>query len=103
MRKALLVCFLLLGLLIAPGALRCRTTKSVSIFYERRFLAEDGEHHRGRLIRWKNNDSRTTDHLGTGTIRHAGKSHPASSYTITFTRLGTLRLPRRAIQTEPEP
>ena len=87
MRKTLLVCFVLVGLVVAPGAFGA-TTVTVSItgggFSPKTvgITADDA-------IRWKNNDSKNHQIISTRGTFASPVIAPGKSYTITFSEAGS--------------
>lgn len=87
MRKYLLVCCAMVGMLWAPGALAA-TTKTVTITgggfspTTASIVADDA-------IRWKNNDTKNHQVVSTRGTFASPVIAPGKSYTFTFTQAGT--------------
>lgn len=87
MRKALLVCCALLGLLLAPGALGA-TTKTVTIT-NGGFSPKTASITADDAIRWKNNDTKNHQIVSTRGTFASPVIAPGKSYTVTFGQAGS--------------
>lgn len=87
MRKALLMCSALVGLLVAPGALGA-TTKTVTIT-NGGFSPKTVSITADDAIRWKNNDSKNHQIVSTRGTFASPVLAPGKSYTFTFAEAGS--------------